>query len=57
VRGHFEWQDDYIALSVSESVMDRLREYIKNQEEHHSKKSFEEEFEEIMKKYGFGKSG
>jgi putative transposase len=37
--------------------MDRLREYIKNQEEHHSKKSFEEELEEIMKKYGFGKSG
>jgi REP element-mobilizing transposase RayT len=48
-----EWQDDYFAVSVSESAVDKVREYIKNQEEHHKKKKFGEEYEEFMKKYGF----
>jgi len=48
-----EWQEEYIALSVSESLVDKLREYIKNQEEHHKKKSFAEEYGEFMKRYGF----
>jgi len=33
----FEWADDYFAASVSESMIDKVREYIKNQEEHHKK--------------------
>ncbi|MEO6693966.1 MAG: IS200/IS605 family transposase [Ignavibacteria bacterium] len=49
----FEWQDDYIAISVSESGVNRVREYIKNQEEHHRKKSSKEEYDELMEKYGF----
>ncbi|MBI1779897.1 MAG: IS200/IS605 family transposase [Sphingobacteriales bacterium] len=49
----FEWQDDYFAVSVSESGVDKVREYIKNQEEHHKKKTFEEEYNEFMEKYGF----
>ncbi len=49
----FEWQDEYIAVSVSESIVDKVREYIKNQEAHHRKKSFSEEYREFMKKYGF----
>jgi putative transposase len=36
----FEWQDEYFAVSVSESMLDKVREYIKNQEEHHRKKHF-----------------
>jgi REP element-mobilizing transposase RayT len=36
----FEWQDEYFAVSVSESSIDRVRNYIKNQEVHHSKKHF-----------------
>jgi len=48
-----EWQDDYFAVSVSESAVDSVREYIKNQEEHHKKKTFAEEYEEFIKKYGF----
>ena len=48
-----EWQDDYFAVSVSESGVDKVREYIKNQEEHHKKKTFAEEYDEFMKKYGF----
>jgi REP element-mobilizing transposase RayT len=48
-----EWQDDYFAVSVSESDVNRVREYIKNQEEHHKKKTFKEEYDEFMNKYGF----
>jgi REP element-mobilizing transposase RayT len=47
----FEWQDEYFALSVSESVLDRVRNYIKNQEEHHKKKTFQNEYDEIIQKY------
>lgn len=51
--GKFEWQDDYIAVSVSESIVDKVKEYINNQEEHHKKKTFSEEYEDFIKKYGF----
>jgi putative transposase len=54
-KGKFEWQDEYFAVSVSESGVDRVRAYIKNQEEHHRKRTFQEEYDEIMKKYGFDK--
>jgi putative transposase len=57
VPGKFEWQDDYFAVSVSESSVNKVREYIKNQENHHKKKSFAEEYEEFIKKYGFEKLG
>lgn len=49
----FEWQDDYFAVSVSESAINRVREYIKNQEQHHEKKTFQEEYDEFIEKYGF----
>lgn len=55
LSGHFEWQDEYIALSISESQINKVRDYIKNQEEHHRKKSFAEEYEEFIEKYGFNK--
>jgi putative transposase len=51
----FEWQDEYFAVSVSESVLDKVRNYIKNQEEHHLKKSFQAEYDEFMSKYKFEK--
>jgi putative transposase len=51
----FEWQDEYYAVSVSESMIDRVREYIKNQEEHHKHKTFSEEYDEFIVKYGFQK--
>ncbi len=49
----FEWQDEYFAVSVSESGINRVREYIKNQEAHHAKKTFQQEYDEFMEKYGF----
>jgi len=53
LKQKFEWQDDYFAVSVSESMVEKVREYIRNQEEHHRKKTFTEEYEEFIKKYGF----
>jgi putative transposase len=49
----FEWQDEYFAVSVSESMLDRVRNYIRNQEEHHSKQTFQEEYNEFITKYKF----
>lgn len=51
----FEWQDQYYAVSVSESILDNVRTYIKNQEEHHRKSTFQEEFDQFIKTYGFQK--
>jgi putative transposase len=47
----FEWQNDYFAASVSESIVDRVRQYIANQEEHHKTKSFAEEYDEFIRKF------
>ncbi len=49
----FEWADEYYAVSVSESMLYKVRSYIKNQESHHRKKSYSEEVEVLIKKYGF----
>lgn len=49
----FMWQDDYFAVSVSESNVQKVVSYIKNQEIHHSKKSFEDEVNEFIEKYDF----
>ncbi len=51
----FEWQDEFIAVSVSESQLEAVRKYIANQEEHHRIKSFKEEYELFVRKYGFEK--
>jgi REP element-mobilizing transposase RayT len=45
--------DEYFAVSVSESQINNVREYNKNQEEHHSKKTFVQEYEEFISKFGF----
>ena len=49
---NFYWQNGYGAFSIGESQVKTLKEYIQNQEEHHRKKSFKEEFLEILKRYG-----
>lgn len=48
----FHWQDGYGAFSVSPSHVPDLKEYIANQEEHHRRESFQDEFRRICKKYG-----
>ena len=47
---HFEWQKGYGAFTQSHSQIDAVVKYILNQEVHHQKKSFREEYLEILKK-------
>ncbi|WP_339923178.1 IS200/IS605 family transposase [uncultured Cyclobacterium sp.] len=49
----FEWQDEYLAASISESGVIKVRDYIRNQEMHHKDKTFEEEYLAFIKKYNF----
>lgn len=53
LKNKFVWQDDYWAVSVSESHISSVRKYIQNQEAHHGRKSFSEEIDVFMKKYGW----
>jgi putative transposase len=55
VSEKFMWQDDYYAVSVCESQLERVAAYINNQEKHHAKRSFDDELEELIRKYGFEK--
>jgi putative transposase len=52
---YFEWQDEYFAVSVSESQIETVRNYIKNQEVHHTKKTWNDEYEELILRHGFVK--
>jgi len=53
IQNKFEWQDDYIALSVSQSGLNKVRQYIGNQEEHHRKQTFSEEYDTFLKAHQF----
>jgi REP element-mobilizing transposase RayT len=53
IPGKFIWQDDYWAVGISESHIEPVRKYIHSQEEHHSKKTFKEEVDGFMEKYGW----
>ena len=48
---NFYWQIGYGAFSVNPSEIEIVRTYIQNQEEHHKKKTFQEEFRAFLKKY------
>ena len=47
----FAWQGGYAAFSVSQSQVDNVVRYINNQEEHHKKQTFREEYIEFLKLY------
>lgn len=49
----FQWQDDYYAMSVSQSQVEKVRRYISMQMEHHRYKSFEEEISVWKEKHGW----
>jgi len=57
IKPKLEWANEYFAVSVSESIVDKVRTYIKNQEEHHKTVTFQEEYDEFIKKYGFPSQG
>ncbi len=48
----FYWQNGYGAFSVSQSKVEQVKDYIANQEEHHKKRSFQEEFRELLDRHG-----
>lgn len=49
----FAWQIGYAAFSVSQSTVDAVFYYIKNQKQHHGAKSFVKEYETFLQLYGF----
>jgi REP element-mobilizing transposase RayT len=51
-RWSFAWQEGYGAFSVSPSHLPAVMKYIAGQEEHHRRVSFQDEFIELLKKYG-----
>lgn len=48
----FAWQEGYGAFSVSSSNRDAVKEYIEHQSEHHRRRSYEGEFESMVRKSG-----
>ncbi|MFN8258429.1 MAG: IS200/IS605 family transposase [Bacteroidales bacterium] len=51
VKGGFSWQEGYGAFSYSHSQLDDVYQYILNQEEHHKKRTFKEEYLDFLKKF------
>ena len=51
VRGKFSWQEGYGAFSYSHSHIENVYNYILNQEEHHKRRSFMEEYLELLKRF------
>jgi REP element-mobilizing transposase RayT len=47
----FAWQEGYGAFSVSSSKVDVVKGYIANQEEHHKRVTFKDEYEQFLKAY------
>ena len=48
----FGWQEGYGAFSVSKSAVPATREYIREQEKHHRRRTFQEEYREFLDKHG-----
>ena len=51
IRGRFQWQEGYGAFSYSHSQIDDVIRYINNQEQHHKKNSFREEYIEFLERF------
>jgi len=50
IKQKFEWADEYYAASVSEKLLPNLKDYITNQEKHHTENTFQENYFELMHK-------
>ena len=51
VQGHFNWQAGYGAFSYAHSQIDTVVKYIQNQQQHHKKKTFRQEYIEFLEKF------
>ena len=47
IEQYFSWQDGFAAISVSPSIVPRVRNYIRNQERHHQKQNFDLELKHL----------
>jgi REP element-mobilizing transposase RayT len=47
----FAWQNGYGVFSVSQSQVERVRSYIHTQEDHHRRKTFQDEFRALLESY------
>jgi REP element-mobilizing transposase RayT len=54
-RLKFEWQDDYYVVSVGINKLNELRQYIRNQVQHHQKVTLEDELNKIIEEYNLDK--
>ena len=52
----FFWQRGYSVFSVSPSQLNALRKYVKTQERHHRKRTFQDEYRQLLRKHGIGYS-
>jgi hypothetical protein len=50
-KGKFQWQEGYGAFSYSKSHVENVYNYILNQNEHHKKRPFKEEYMDLLKKF------
>ena len=50
--GRFEWQRGYAAFTVSVSQLESVRAYVRNQEQHHRRKTFQDELRLMLEKHG-----
>ena len=50
-KGRFEWQGGYAVFSYRQRDVDQIYKYIQNQEEHHRKQSFREEYLDLVKEF------
>lgn len=51
IRGRFTWQEGYGVFSYSHSHIDRVARYVMNQEAHHRKQTFRDEYHELLDKF------
>ena len=51
VRGRFSWQEGYGAFSYGHSQLDTIIRYIQNQETHHRRRSFKDEYLSLARKF------
>jgi len=51
VTGKFQWQEGFGAFSYAQSQLDTVIAYINNQEQHHKKKAFKDEYLELLQKF------
>ena len=53
LKQKFAWQTGYAGFSVSESAVEEVFNYILNQKSHHKKKTFQQEYDEFLRLFGF----